>query len=251
VPASQRGPGGHRRYNRATVALVREVLRQRATGLSMSTAVERALDAASRQEMSVFAGVSRRHPGLRIQRLGKPALLALCRAIEDECSAQADRPLLYASFQREKFYRASQSRWTELSRTARAGIVFADFARSGRTVRYPLEIAVPFDAPLHREWVLVCDSRDHPGCLVGWEPPGQAHKRDSDRRFEAFWSVDAQVVRHAARICASLGALYRPGTPTFDDELETMPPEASPELQRASAVLDRMLGYLSDVRGRS
>jgi hypothetical protein len=34
------------------------------------------------------------------------------------------------------------------------------------------------------------------------------------------------------------------------EQLEATPPEASPELRRASAVLDRMLGYLSDSSAR-
>jgi DICT domain-containing protein len=245
LPTSQRGPGGHRRYDQAAVDLVLEVVRQRTSGLGMSMAVDRAKDLVRQPETSVFAALARRHPDLRVQRLRKPALLALCRAIEDECCAQADRPLLFASFQREKFYRVSEARWRELTRTARSAVVFADFPSSSPTVSYPLEVAVPFDAPLNREWVLVCDSPDNPGCVVGWEPAGQADIRDRERRFEAVWSVDARVVRHAARVCASLSQLYRPGSPSLLDQLEETPPEASPELRRASAVLDRMLGYLS------
>jgi DICT domain-containing protein len=250
IPSSSRGAGGHRRYDGAAVDLVLEVVRQRASGLSMAMAVDRAKDLIGQPETSVFAAVSRRFPDLRVQRLRKPALLALCRAIEDECCASADRPLLFASFQREKFYRASEVRWRELSRTARSAIVFADFPSSSPTVTYPLEVAVPFDAPLNREWVLVCDAPDQPGCVVGWEPAGQAETRDRERHFEALWSVDARVVRHAARVCAGLSRLYRPGTPSLLEQLEATPPEASPELRRASAVLDRMLGYLSDSSAR-
>jgi DICT domain-containing protein len=249
IPASQRGAGGHRRYDRRAVDLVLEVVRQRAGGLSMTRAVDRAKDLMRAPETSVFAAVSRRHRDLRVQELRKPALLALCRAIEDECCAQADRPLLFASFQREKFYRASETRWKELTRTARSAIVFADFASSSPTVHYPLEVALPFDAPLNREWVLVCDAPDQPGCVIGWEPAGQSGTKDRERRFEALWSVDARVVRHAARVCAGLSTLYRPGTPSLLDQLEATPPEASAELRRASAVLDRMLGYLSAAAG--
>jgi DICT domain-containing protein len=216
----------------------------------MAMAVDRAKDLIGQPETSVFAAVSRRFPDLRVQRLRKRALLALSRAIEDECCASADRPLLFASFQRESFYRASQVRWRELSRTARSTIVFADFASSSPVGRFPLEVAVPFDAALNREWVLVCDAPDQPGCVVGWEPAGQAETRDRDRRFEALWSVDARVVRHAARVCAGLTRLYRPGAPSLLNQLESTPPEASPELRRASAVLDRMLGYLAESSGR-
>jgi len=269
IPASRRGSGGHRRYDLAAVELVLEVVRQRASGLSMGMAVERAREVLERPETSVFAGVSRRHQELRIQTLRKPAMLALCRAIEDECCAQAARPLVFASFQEERFYRASERRWRELSRTAVSSIVFADFPNAAQTGSgrigsssgrgtsapgglpgsAPIEVSVPFDAPLNREWMLVCDSADHPGCVAGWEPPGQSEVPDRERRFEAFWSVDPLVVRHAARICAQLTAQYRPGTPQLLDQLESTPPEASAELRRASGVLDRMLGYLSASSG--
>jgi hypothetical protein len=97
-------------------------------------------------------------------------------------------------------------------------------------------------APLNREWVLVCDSTERPGCLVGWERPGGGQHR----LFETFWSVDPVVVRDAARLCARLSEHYRPGSrfPRWDD-LEATPPPASTQTLRASAVLDRMLGYLS------
>ncbi len=44
----------------------------------------------------------------------KRTLIALSHAIEDECAARAERPLLFGSFQRERFYRDSEPRWREL-----------------------------------------------------------------------------------------------------------------------------------------
>lgn len=245
LPVPRRIAGGHRRYDLDAVDLVREAARQRASGLSMPLAVERAKELLSQPESSVFAGVRRRHPELRTQSLPKPAVLALCRAIEDECCAQAERPLLLASFQRERFYRASEHRWTELSRTAQSAVVFADFARLRSPRQRPLEVPVPFDAPLNREWVLVCDAPDFPGCVVGWERPDAVDRPYAVRRFETFWSVDARVVRHAARIGAQLTRQYA-SVSTAWPRLEETPPEASSATLRASGVLDRMLGYLTD-----
>ncbi|HYO41541.1 MAG TPA: DICT sensory domain-containing protein [Nocardioidaceae bacterium] len=246
LPVPRREAGGHRRYGLDAVELVREAARQRAGGLSMPMAVERAKNLLDQPEQSVFAGVRRRHAELRIQLLRKPAVLALCRAIEDECCAQAERPLLFASFQQERFYRASERRWAELGRTASSTVVFADFDRA-RVVRPgKLEVAVPFDAPLNREWALVCDSPDYPGCVVGWERPESSGVPDRARRFEVFWSVDARVVRHAARIFASLADRYGEGLTPAWPQLEDTPPEASSATRRASGVLDRMLAYLSD-----
>lgn len=245
IPVASRLNGGHRRYRADTVDLVREVLRQRATGLRMSLAVERAKAVDEQPETSVFAGVRRRHVDLRAQLLRKPAVLALSRALEDECCAQADRPVLFASFQRARFYHESERRWVELSRTARSAVVFADFTAQAPTPNGPLQVRAPFDAPINREWVLVCDSPDYPGCVVGWEPPGQARDRDRARRFETFWSLDPRVVRSAARICAQLSQQYHPEAPRLPELLHDQPPEASADLRRASGVLDRMLGYLS------
>ena len=242
---ARRLTGGHRRYGPDSVDLVLEVSRHRASGLSMALAAERAKAVVERPEWSVSAGVRRRHPGLRSQLLAKPALLALCRAIEDECCAQADRPLLFASFQRESFYGASEARWIELSRTALSAVVFADFAAPSSAGSRPVRIGVPFDEPLNREWVLVCDSPDHPGCVVGWERPGQPPAGDRSRRFETFWSLDPRVVRDAARICAELAERYSPGIVDLSGRLDDRPAEASADLRRASGVLDRMLGYLS------
>jgi DICT domain-containing protein len=245
IPVARRLTGGHRRYSPDSVDLVLEVSRHRASGLSMALAAERAKAVVERPEWSVSAGVRRRHPELRSQLLAKPALLALCRAIEDECCAQADRPLLFASFQRESFYGASEARWIELSRTALSAVVFADFAAPSSAGSRPVRIGVPFDEPLNREWVLVCDSPDHPGCVVGWERPGQPPAGDRSRRFETFWSLDPRVVRDAARICAELAERYSPGIVDLSGRLDDRPAEASADLRRASGVLDRMLGYLS------
>jgi DICT domain-containing protein len=242
------------------VDLVLETLRHRASGLSMPGAVERARSNVAVGESSVFAALRRRHPQLTVQVLRKPTVLALCRAIEDECCAQAVEPLLFASFQRERFYRASEERWRDLSRTARTAFVFADFAgpqEGGDSPdegppEGPVEVPVPGDAFVNREWVLVCDSEDHPGCLVGWERPGQGDRQDREREFETLWSVDPAVVRDAARVCAGLTERYRPGQafPLWD-AVEDTPPRASLETRRASRVFDRLLAYLSSASAQA
>jgi DICT domain-containing protein len=237
---------GHRRYSTADVDLVIDVLRHRASGLAMPAAVERAREVRRPAESSVFAGLRNHHRDLTVQRLGKSTLLALCRAIEDECCAQADRPLLFAGFQRVRHYNASKDRWHDLSATARGAYVFADFADPGPESDRPLEIAVPGDSVLNREWLLVCDSTDHPGCVVGWEPPGQGQQPDRLREFETLWSLDPAVVRDASRICAGLVERFRPEFrfPFWRDLEETPPPHTVAE-RRTSGVFDRMLSYFS------
>ena len=248
-PQPARLTGGHRRYAESDVATVLEVLRHRASGLALEAAVRRATTV-SLQSRSVYAELRRRHPGLTSQPLSKRSLLALSRAIEDECCARAEEPLLFGGFQRESFLRESYARWVELARTARVAVVFADLpaprvAAPGALV----EVALPHDAPLHREWVVVCDAPDLPACMAAVERPGQDGGRDRGRRFDAVWTVDPQVVRSASRVAATLADEYRPGWRTTDlDVLADEPPGPSADLRRASGLMDRTMAYLDATR---
>ncbi len=208
--------------------------------------MRRAAAAAAPETMSLFAELRRRHPDLKPQLLSKKALVALSHAIEDESCARAERPLLFGGFQRGRFLRESYARWVELARTARTAVVFAHFAEPVPSrARMPVEVAIPPDSPLKREWLVVCDAPDHPACMVAFERPGQDPVRDSQRRFEALWTVDPRVVRDAARICAGLADAYRPGWRTGEwKELEEEPPAASSDLRRATDLLNRTMAYL-------
>lgn len=256
VPDPGRAHSGHRRYSAADVDLVLDTVRHRSSGLPMPMAVERARSSRSNVPQSVYAGLRHRHPGLRVQSLRKSAVLALSRAIEDECCMQAELPLLFAGFQREEHFRASERRWTDLSRTARTAIVVARFERTATTAR-PVRLRLPETSALDREWMLICDAPDHPGCVVGWERPGRADEPDDARGFETLWSVDPQVVRDAARLFASAAEQLLPGV--CADVLPLLaetPPPPSTQTLNASAVLDRMLEYVAaaaerDPRGAS
>ncbi len=244
-PRPIRLPGGHRRYADPDVAAVLEVLRHRRSGLSLGAAVRRATTEPPRPR-SVHAELRRRHPELAPQLLSKSSLVALSHAIEDECCARAEEPLLFGGFQRQEFLRASYARWVDLARTARAAVVFADLAdASAPRPGLPVEVALPPDSPLNREWIVVCDAPDLPACMAAVERPGQEQGPDSRRRFEAVWSVDPRVVRHASRVATALADEYRPGwRPAELAVLAEDPPTASADLRRASDLLNRMMGYL-------
>jgi DICT domain-containing protein len=243
-PVPVRQPSGHRRYDEGDVAVVLEVLRHRDSGFSLEAAVRQATAGSEAGPRSIHAELRRRHPELTPQVLTKSSLVALSHAIEDECCARAEQPLLFGAFQRGRFLRDSHARWVELARTARAAVVFADdveHARSGPLVGVPL----PPDAPLNREWVVVCDAPDLPAVMAAVERPGQDAAPDRERLFDALWTVDARVVRHASRVSAALADRYRPdwrpaGLSALDDE----PPAASADLRRASGLLNRMMGYV-------
>jgi MerR family transcriptional regulator, light-induced transcriptional regulator len=249
-PVPARMAGGHRRYAESDVAAVGEVLRHRDAGLALEAAVRR-VTSDSLRARSIYAELRRRHPALTPQVLSKASLIALSHAIEDECCARAEEPLLFGSFQRTEFLEASRARWVELARTARAAVVFAELASPAAEVhkRRPIEVAVPEQAPLNREWAVVCDAPDLPACLVAVERPGQGGGVDADRLFEAMWSVDPQVVRDASRVATALADDYRPGwRPTEQVLPDEDPAGPSGDLLRASDLLNRMIGYLDRSR---
>ena len=248
-PSPLRLAGGHRRYTERDAAGVLEVLRHRDAGLALDAAVRR-VTAGVLDSWSVYAELRRAHPELAPQTLAKPSLLALSHAIEDECCARAERPLLFGGFQRDAFLREARARWEELARTARAAVVFAALPAApaplpGGGRGRPVEVALPADAPLNREWVVVCDAPDLPACMAAVERPGQRGVRDARRRFEVVWTVDPRAVRYAARVATALADEYRPGwrggAPLLPDD---EPPAASRDLRRASDLLNRMMGYL-------
>ncbi len=237
-PVGVRLPSGHRRFTRQQVEQVLAVIRDRDAGMSLEAAIARATSRAARPESSIFAGLRRRWPHLPVHVLSKAAMLAISRAIEDECCAQAERPVLIASFERERFYRQSEQRWRELARTSAATVVFADFATDVVRRRAPAELGLPEDAPLLREWAVVCDGHDAAACLAGVERPGD----DRPRRFEAVWSVDPLVVRDAASI--GVGLARRPDG-TLRIALADQPtPDYGQMLDRATALTNRIVAYL-------
>lgn len=249
APYPRRLAGGRRRYAEDDVTLVEQILRQRAQGLSLQTSIDRAAAHVDEPEPSVFAGLRRRHPDLTPQVLSKATLLALTRAIEDECCARAEHPVLFATFQRQHFYRRSRSRWAELARTAEVAVVFADFTEASGKGILPVEVPLPPAAPARREWVLVCDAPDYPACLAAWEHLGQDTTAESERRFETLWTVDPSVVRDAARICAGFTVDPMPHLGhALAERLTGTPPGASADLRRAAGLLDRMIGYLENAR---
>ncbi|MGK2874436.1 MAG: DICT sensory domain-containing protein [Nocardioides sp.] len=239
LPRPSRLAGGHRRYDQTDVDAVLEVIRHREGGLSLAAAVRR-VSAAPATSGSVFAELRRRHPGLTPQVLSRSTLIALSHAIEDECCARASQPVLFGSFQRERFLRASYDRWLELSRTAVSTVVFAELAAPAALGETSLvEVGLPPQAPLNREWTVVCDAPDLPACLAAVELPG--------RRFEVLWSVDPRPVRDASRVCVSLADQYRPGWRAVSSgaiDLDEDVGEASADLRHASDLFNRMLGYL-------
>ena len=253
-PRPARRDSGHRRYTERDVELVKRVIRRRDSGARLEVAIaEVSLAQAAIEEPpgapSVYATMRRTHPHLQPQRLKKQTLIALSWAIEDECCARAERPMIFGGFQKERYFRVSEERWTELARIARSSMAFADFGGPPNYADGPTLVHLPQDAPMRREWAMVCDAPDYPAMLTAWELPGQSTVPDRKRLFEAIWTVEPSAVRDAARACA-LAALQlgvSEATPLLY-ELAENPPAPPLELLKATSLLNRVVAYVDVTR---
>jgi MerR family transcriptional regulator, light-induced transcriptional regulator len=199
-PEPRRHGSGDRRYGPDDAARVTQVLRERERGLSLAAAIERVRGWSPAVAPTLFAALRERQPELQPRRLPLPAMLALSRAIEDECLARAARPVLAASFQRERPYRLAERRWRELARSAALAFVLADFPRPRDPGSGPAEVPLDPDAPAAREWSVVCVDEHLTACLAGWEQP----REGGERAFEAVWSTDPDAVTATLRAAARL-----------------------------------------------
>jgi DNA-binding transcriptional MerR regulator len=240
-PVPHRLESGHRRYTEADVEAIRSVIRHRDAGTRLELAIIRAMVEAEPSAPSVYATLRRRHPGLGVHRLQKATLMALSWAIEDEFCSKADRAMVFGSFQHERYYRAAEPRWREIARVSAATAVFADF-ESPDFEGAPMHVPLPDDAPLRREWAVVCDARDLPVVLTAWQLPGQEDVADRHRLFESMWSVDGAAVRDAARVCA--GVARDAGADMEVPDVIPVGGGTVPDLTAVTHLFNRMVAYV-------
>ncbi|KRB72732.1 hypothetical protein ASE01_22040 [Nocardioides sp. Root190] len=244
-PVPQRLTSGHRRYTTADIGLVRQVIRRRDAGIRLEAAIAEVSATGAPASPSVYAELRRRHPSLPSHRLRKSTLLALSWAIEDECCALAERPVLFGAFQRAEFYRPAAARWRELDRVARSTIVLAADWGDSTDDRGPLRATLAEDAPMRREWAVVCDAVDSTACLTAWELPGQHRVPDLDRVFEAAWTLDPVVVRDAARVAAGVaGAAGVVSAGALIQDLAEAPAPRSAGSPDGTALYSRVVAYV-------
>ena len=253
-PRPRRRDSGHRRYDEHDVELVTQVLRRRDSGMRLEVAIAGVAlaDAATGTPPgapSVYAAMRHLHPNLQPQRLKKSTLVAVSWAIEDECCSRAEQPMIFGGFQKEHFYRAAQERWTELARIARSTMVFAAFSQEPDPVDRTTMVDLPQDAPMRREWAVVCDAPDYPAMLTAWELPGQSTVPDRLRLFEAIWTVQPGAVRDAARACAQTAhQLGHPQAAPLLYELADNPAPPPVALLQATSLLNRVVAYVDRAR---
>ena len=224
------------------------MVRRRDSGMRLEVAIASVVaDAATGTPPgapSVYTAMRRLHPHLQPQRLKKSTLLAVSWAMEDECCSRAERPRIFGGFQEEHYYRAAEDRWTELARVARSTMVFAAFSGHDPVSRTTM-VDLPDDAPMRREWVVVCDAPDYPAMLTAWELPGQSTVADRRRLFEAIWTVEPGAVRDAARACAQAAQqLNHPEASPLLYELADNPAPPPLALLQAASMLNRVVAYV-------
>ena len=135
-PEPSRTAAGYRIYTEQDVVALRRVVAYRSRGLSVPAALERArsLEGAT-DRPSIFAALASGDAPVRPQKLHRPTLIALSRAIEEEAMARAAGPIVIGAFQSEDNYRAVEHRYRRLAHVADAVGVFADFARAAHRRR--------------------------------------------------------------------------------------------------------------------
>jgi MerR family transcriptional regulator, light-induced transcriptional regulator len=245
-PVPERAASGHRWYRESDVDLVQRVVHRQRAGVRLEAAIREVTSSATPPTLSVFAMLRRDHPHLAPQRLRKPILLGLSRAIEDEYLASAVPGVVCASFQRERFYNSSRARWSELARHSRWSMVFAVFPDfRDPEPGEPAQVPLSGDAPMRREWAVITETSRLGACLAGWETPGQDDVPDRHRTFEVVWTIDPHATRQALRTCAEVAnAAGLAQALELLRELDERPVVAQTDPMRASALFNRAIGYV-------
>ena len=169
---------------------------------------------------------------------------SLSHAIEDECLACAERPIVAGGFQSVRAYRRAEPRWRELARTSRLTFVLAGFRRRRAPAHGPLEVPVAPDEPARREWVVVCLDNRYTACLAGWELPDTGERR----RFEVAWTTEPAAVMTTMKRAVALAGLATPG----ERGGQALAAFAEPPPANADMTLrlsNRMIGYLATSAG--
>ena len=244
-PKPQRLPSGHRRFSDDQVEQVRAVVAAREAGLSLPAAIERVAGTPNERAESLFGVLRLRRPELAPELIPKPRMIALSHAIEDECFSRAHAPVLIGSFQRERFFRSEEPRWRNFATTAAVAVTFADFETRADT--NPIQVHVNRDHQLNREWAIVCLAPGASAALAGWEPPGQEDIPDAERKFEAIWTVDPELVYEAADAAATVAERSEPKiADSIRKALGPRPAPSGPDVRGVAALARRMVTYVTN-----
>ncbi len=154
---------------------------------------------------------------LRPQMYFKSSLTALSHAMEDQVLASSENPLIIATFQKEKFYKQEEHRYTKIGHKSNHVYVLAapenEFKNNSDLYE---KIAFSPQDSLAQEWHLVVIGQNYTSCLICREKPSLSPfyptmgAMDNSRRFEGVWTFDKEVTLKAAEIMLKLILEYRP-----------------------------------------
>ncbi len=173
---------------------------------------------------SVLSDLLNSLPHLRPQLYFKASLTALSHAMEDQVlAANLDRPLIIASFQKERFYRQEAHRYQRLAEKSNQIYVLSapetEFANSSE---YYEKVAFEADDALTQEWHLLVLAENYATCLICRESLSSLSKNkdipemipsldmDTARRFEGIWTSEKGVCLKAAQLLLDRIQVYRP-----------------------------------------
>ncbi len=167
----------------------------------------------------MLAAVPQIHPQIYF----KSSLVALSHAIEDLVLSGSEQPIVFANFQKERYYQQEARRYQKIAAIARQVFVLAAaetefFADKSSDLN--LVALNPMD-PLTQEWHLVVVGESYTACLVCRERllPGGAEAvlaeedatdADPARQFEGVWSFDPNIALVAAAGLLARVRRYRP-----------------------------------------
>lgn len=168
---------------------------------------------------SILEALLQALPDLRPQIYFKSSLTALSHAMEDQVLAGSDRPLVIATFQRERFYRQEAHRYLRIAGKTGQVYVLAvpetDFAN--RSDLYEM-VAFGNSDSLAQEWNLIVVGAQYASCLICRERPQVTASEDAtgllaadqSRRFEGIWTFNRKAVYTAATLLLNRILEFRP-----------------------------------------
>ncbi|MEB3280469.1 MAG: DICT sensory domain-containing protein [Lyngbya sp.] len=168
---------------------------------------------------SVLADLVQTLPKLRPQIYFKSSLTALSHAMEDQVLAGTDRPLVIATFQRERFYRQEAHRYRRIAQRSDQVYVMATPETEFKNASLELEmVAFAAEDQLSLEWNLVVLGQYYSSCLACVERRNLAENSqipeqlamDQARPFEGIWTSDRQVCSKVAQLLLERIVYYRP-----------------------------------------
>ena len=254
-PNAERLPSGHRRYTTRDVDALNEVVAARAAGTTLAVALTNVRLAAEAPQSSVMATLRHELADSEPFVLSKLSMYAISRAIEDEALSRSSGALLVGGFQQLRFWQASEHRWRHLAGVSSVAIALATMPRRRRRDRL-WEVPLEPGAVMTHEWLVVCDSPSFSACLAGVElatkQRSSSRAADRARRFEALWTVDAPVVRKAARAACTIAAAT---TPELDGAVEPHwrrpATDTARSLRAATPLTNRIIRNLDLAKWRS